>query len=89
MCSSTTEVSPELDCSTGLSLDEIQGCQHAAFEWAESYDSKDWERLRRCIAPTLCVDYRSVFNKQWEEMLASDYVDMVRLSGLGLSSYTP
>lgn len=31
------------------------GCQAALYEWAESYDSKDWERLARCIAPTLQV----------------------------------
>jgi len=27
----------------------------ACFEWADSYDSKDWNRLRKCIAPTLRV----------------------------------
>jgi len=25
------------------------------YEWADSYDSKDWDRLRKCIAPTLRV----------------------------------
>jgi hypothetical protein len=25
------------------------------FEWADSYDAKDWERLSKCIAPTLKV----------------------------------
>ncbi|KAJ5508295.1 Scytalone dehydratase [Penicillium freii] len=25
------------------------GCQLALFEWAESYDSKDWDRLAKCI----------------------------------------
>lgn len=34
---------------------EYLGCSEAAFEWADSYDSKDWERLRKCIAPTLRV----------------------------------
>ncbi|MBE3049536.1 hypothetical protein IMZ48_44970, partial [Candidatus Bathyarchaeota archaeon] len=29
------------------------GLNAALYEWADSYDSKDWDRLRRCIAPTL------------------------------------
>ena len=31
------------------------GLNAAAYEWADSYDSKDWDRLRKCIAPTLRV----------------------------------
>ena len=31
------------------------GLNHALFEWADSYDAKDWERLSKCIAPTLRV----------------------------------
>ena len=34
---------------------DYQGIQHALFEWADSYDSKDWDRLAKCIAPTLRV----------------------------------
>lgn len=36
-------------------LIEVMGCMAACFEWADSYDSKDWDRLRKCIAPTLRV----------------------------------
>lgn len=56
----------------------MQGCMAAVFEWAESYDSKDWARLRKCIAPTLRIDYRSFLNKLWEDMSADDFVAMVR-----------
>lgn len=52
----------------------------AVFEWAESYDSKDWKRLEKCIAPTLRVDYRSFLNKIWEAMPADEFVQMVRIS---------
>lgn len=31
------------------------GCQAALFEWADSYDAKDWDRLRECVAPKLMV----------------------------------
>lgn len=34
---------------------DVLGCQAAQYEWAESYDTKDWERLSKCIAPTLRV----------------------------------
>jgi scytalone dehydratase len=34
---------------------EYLGVTEAAFEWADSYDSKDWDRLKKCIAPTLRV----------------------------------
>lgn len=34
---------------------DIAGCQVVLFEWAESYDSKDWDRLVKCVAPTLHV----------------------------------
>jgi scytalone dehydratase len=34
---------------------EYLGVTEAALEWADSYESKDWGRLRKCIAPTLRV----------------------------------
>ena len=34
---------------------EIYNCQAALFEWAESFDTKDWTRLAGCVAPTLYV----------------------------------
>jgi scytalone dehydratase len=33
------------------------GLNAALYEWADSYDSKDWDRLRKCIAPTLRVSF--------------------------------
>ncbi|KAJ5469757.1 hypothetical protein N7530_007114 [Penicillium desertorum] len=36
-------------------FEETTGCQKALFEWADSYDTKDWERLREAVAPTLRV----------------------------------
>ena len=36
-------------------MPDYLGLTEAAFEWADSYDSKDWDRLRKCIAPTLRV----------------------------------
>jgi len=52
------------------------GLNHALFEWADSYDSKNWDRLRKVIAPTLRIDYRSFLDKMWEAMPAEEYVTM-------------
>lgn len=38
--------------------------------------SQDWARLRKIVAPTLRIDYRSFLNKIWEEMPADDFVAM-------------
>ena len=34
---------------------DYMGVCTAYFEWADSYDTKDWERLRKIVAPTLRV----------------------------------
>ncbi|KAK0121640.1 Scytalone dehydratase [Cadophora gregata] len=59
-----------------LTFEEVMGCMAACFEWADSYDSKDWERLRKCIAPNLRVDYRSFLDKMWEAMPSDEFVIM-------------
>ena len=56
----------------------MQGCMAAVYEWADSYDSKDWKRLEKCIAPTLRIDYRSFLNKIWEAMPAEEFIKMVQ-----------
>merc|ERR1712169_138214 len=60
-----------------ISWEDYQGCLTAYFEWAESYDSKDWERLRKCVAPTVRIDYRSFLNKLWEAMPLDDFIKMI------------
>ncbi|RYP61706.1 hypothetical protein DL769_007595 [Monosporascus sp. CRB-8-3] len=55
----------------------FEGIQKALFEWADSYDSKNWDRLRECIAPTLRVDYRSFLDKLWEAMPAEEFIAMI------------
>merc|ERR1711981_720582 len=59
-----------------ISFEDMQGCVAAAYEWADSYDSKDWGRLSKCIAPTLRIDYRSFLNKIWEAMPADEFIKM-------------
>ncbi|KAL2194795.1 Scytalone dehydratase [Corynascus similis CBS 632.67] len=65
-----------MTANPSLTFEDVAGCQAALFEWAESYDSKDWERLGNCVAPNLRIDYRSFLNKLWEDMPADMYVGM-------------
>ncbi|KAI0180802.1 Scytalone dehydratase [Hypoxylon sp. FL1284] len=60
-----------------ITFEDLLGLQACVVEWADSYDSKDWERLRKCIAPTLRIDYRSFLDKLWEAMSADEFVAMV------------
>ncbi|KAI1772554.1 Scytalone dehydratase [Hypoxylon cercidicola] len=60
-----------------ISFEDFLGLQACVVEWADSYDTKDWDRLRKCIAPTLRIDYRSFLDKLWEAMPAEEYVAMV------------
>ena len=38
---------------------------------------QDWERLRKIVAPTVRIDYRSFLNKLWEAMPADDFIKMI------------
>jgi Scytalone dehydratase len=49
------EVSARQPNPNNITFDDYLGLNHALFEWADSYDAKDWDRLRKCIAPTLRV----------------------------------
>ncbi|KAL1880083.1 Scytalone dehydratase [Diaporthe australafricana] len=60
-----------------ISFSDYLGLNAALFEWADSYDSKDWKRLSRCIAPTLRIDYRSFLDKIWPAMPAEEFIAMI------------
>ncbi|TQN67802.1 Scytalone dehydratase [Colletotrichum shisoi] len=60
-----------------ISFEDFLGISTAVFEWADSYDSKDWDRLRKCIAPELRIDYRSFLDKIWEAMPAEEFISMI------------
>ncbi|KAH6651927.1 Scytalone dehydratase [Truncatella angustata] len=60
-----------------ITFDDYLGLQKCLVEWADSYDSKNWDRLRKCIAPTLRIDYRSFLDKLWEAMPAEEFIAMI------------
>ncbi|EHA52765.1 succinate dehydrogenase flavoprotein subunit [Pyricularia oryzae] len=63
--------------SDEITFSDYLGLMTCVYEWADSYDSKDWDRLRKVIAPTLRIDYRSFLDKLWEAMPAEEFVGMV------------
>jgi len=60
-----------------ISFEDYLGLNACLYEWADSYDSKDWKRLEKCIAPTLRIDYRSFLGKLWEAMPAEEFLAMI------------
>jgi scytalone dehydratase len=47
------------------------------FDWGDSYDAKDWTRLRSILAPTLLVDYTQIGKGCWPSMSSHDFMTMV------------
>lgn len=45
-----------------------------AYEWARSYDLKDWERLRQILAPSVRLDFRSLQGELHENLSPEEYV---------------
>nr|AAO60167.1 syctalone dehydratase I [Endoconidiophora resinifera] len=75
--SDSTQVTASTVNPKTISFEDYCGLNTALYEWADSYDSKDWDRLRRTIAPTLRIDYRSFLDKLWEAMPAEDFIKMI------------
>ncbi|EGX92290.1 conidial pigment biosynthesis scytalone dehydratase Arp1 [Cordyceps militaris CM01] len=63
--------------SSAISFQDYLEVSALLFDWGDSYDAKDWPRLRRIIAPTLYVDYSKIGKDIWEAMSADDFVAMV------------
>lgn len=51
--------------------------RNLAFEWAESYDTKDWDRLRKCLAPLTRLDFRGLHGELRENLSPDDYVEIL------------
>ncbi|KAH8670228.1 putative scytalone dehydratase [Tricladium varicosporioides] len=51
------------------------------FDWGDSYDAKDWKRLRSIIAPTLLVDYTDIGKDKWPAMPAEEFMTMITDDG--------
>jgi len=57
-------------------LPDLNGLSKALFDLFDSYDQKDWERLRRNTTPTVRVEYSGIGFQNWPEMPLDDYITM-------------
>ncbi|BCR85362.1 scytalone dehydratase arp1 [Aspergillus chevalieri] len=62
---------------TQVEFHDFLDLQKVVFDWADSYDSKDWDRLRGIVAPNLTVDYTQIGLRKWDPMPAEEYLQMV------------
>lgn len=51
--------------------------RNIAFEWVESYDTKDWARLQQILAPTICLDFRNLQGDLHEKISPTDYANIL------------
>ncbi|KAH8928662.1 Scytalone dehydratase [Atractiella rhizophila] len=64
-----------LNTSDTITFEEFIACTGAMTEWAMSFDTKDWNRLRSCIAPSIRIVYKFL-DKHWDALPAEEYVAM-------------
>ena len=51
--------------------------RNVAFEWAESYDTKDWERRKRCLAPSVRLDFRALQGDVYESLKPDEFAAII------------
>jgi scytalone dehydratase len=51
--------------------------RNVAFEWAESYDTKDWDRLERCLGPSIRLDFRGLGGALHESLSPDEYAGIL------------
>ncbi|UKZ94641.1 uncharacterized protein TrAFT101_009496 [Trichoderma asperellum] len=66
-------VTIEITMDTDISLQDYLAIRNIAFEWAESYDTKDWDRLQKCLAPSVRLDFRSLHGALHENLSPGEY----------------
>ena len=57
-----------------LTAGDLNGLQKCVFDWADSYDQKDWTRLAGNVAPEIDLDYRALGLHRWPSLPLADYI---------------
>ncbi|KAK2757220.1 hypothetical protein FQN54_004734 [Arachnomyces sp. PD_36] len=60
-----------------IELQDYLAIKQLAFEWADSMDNKDWDRLRSICAPTLMVDYSALGFPVFPRMEPEEFIHMI------------
>lgn len=76
---------PSSSTATGTYVDlpfpEYQTLSTLLFHWADSYDSKDWARLSKILAPVLNIDYTLVSGQSFPNIDAASFIAMISSAG--------
>ncbi|OQU99098.1 hypothetical protein CLAIMM_04785 [Cladophialophora immunda] len=63
---------------------EWQALSEITYEWADSYDAKQWDRLEAIVAPHMTLDYTEQFGTKFDKIPRADFMKMtVRPDNLG------
>ncbi|KAF2653723.1 Scytalone dehydratase [Lophiostoma macrostomum CBS 122681] len=57
-----------------IPISDYLAIRNLAFEWSESYDTKDWPRLRLALAPSVSLDFRSLRGELHDSLSPDEYV---------------
>jgi len=64
--------------STEIALSDYLAINNVAFEWAHSYDTKDWDRLQNILAPSTRLDFRCFKLELHENLSPTEYVAILK-----------
>ncbi|KAL6800777.1 Scytalone dehydratase [Trichoderma sp. SZMC 28013] len=59
--------------ATDISIQDYLSINNLAFEWAESYDTKDWGRLKESLAPSIRLDFSYLRGEKHENLTPESY----------------
>ncbi|TQV90434.1 scytalone dehydratase [Cordyceps javanica] len=60
-----------------ISIQDYIEITNLVSRWSTSYDTKDWDLLRTCLAPSSRLDFRSLQGELHENLSADDYVSIL------------
>ncbi|KAF3017104.1 hypothetical protein E8E14_008541 [Neopestalotiopsis sp. 37M] len=63
--------------ANNLELSDYIALRSLAFEWAESYDTKNWEQLKQCLAPSTSLDFRLLQGALHENLSPDDFAGII------------
>lgn len=59
-----------------ITFPEYLALSRITFEWADSYDSKDFSRLEAILAPTVTLDYSEAFGQKPMTLPREDFMKL-------------
>lgn len=60
-----------------LTAEDLNGLQKTVFDWADSLDQKDWDRLANNVTPELDLDLTVLGLEHWPNKPAAEFIAMM------------